>query len=166
MKKAAVFLLAALCCGLFGWLPFEAVDASELTVVQVLAVAAEEHGVTVFAPEGLSGAGADFDAAIENLAAHAPGRLFLGAAEHVILTDGAARALSGIARSGALRPAVRLYTTDADAQTLMEDAQALTAFLSAHPGNARLADVRRALYDGAAVRLPRLGRKAGGYETV
>ena len=160
MKKAAVFLLAALCCGLFGWLPFEAVDASELTVVQVLAVAADEQDVTVFAPEGLSGAGADFDAAI------APGRLFLGAAEHVILTDGAARALSGIARSGALRPAVRLYTTDADAQTLMEDAQALTAFLSAHPGNARLADVRRALYDGAAVRLPRLGRKAGGYETV
>ena len=101
MKKAAIFLLAALCCGLFGWLPFEAVDASELTVVQVLAVAADEHGVTVFAPEGLSGTGADFDAAIDNLAAHAPGRLFLGAAEHAVLLPGAARALSGIARSGA-----------------------------------------------------------------
>ena len=166
MKKAAVFLLAALCCGLFGWLPFEAVDASELTVVQVLAVSAGENGVTVYAPEGISGTGADFDAAVKNLAAHAPGKLFLGAAEHVILTNGAANAASGIARSGALRPAVRLYASGADAGALMDDAEALTAFLTAHPGEIRLADVRRALYDGAGVTLPRLKKGEGGYETA
>lgn len=166
MKKAAVFLLAALLCGLFGGLPFEAVDASELTVVQVLAVSADERGVTVFAPEGISGAGADFDAAVGDLAAHAPGKLFLGAAEHVILTDGAAGAASGIARSGALRPAVRLYSSGEDAGALMGDAQALTEFLGAHPGKIRLADVRRALYDGAGVILPRLEKGEGGYETA
>ncbi len=166
MKKPVMFLLAALLCGLFGWLPFEAVDASELTVVQVLAVAADENGVTVYAPEGIAGAGADFDAAVEDLASHAPGRLFLGAAEHVILTDGAANAASGIARSGALRPAVRLYASGEDAGALMEDAEALAEFLTAHPGEVRLADVRRALYGGAGVTLPNLTKGDGGYETA
>lgn len=165
MKRLAVFALAVLALGMAGALPFETVDCSGLVVVQVLAVGRGADGaVTVYAPDGLRGEGAAFDDALDDLAAHAPGTLFLGAAEHLILADAAAA--SSIARSGALRPAVRLYASRLAPETLMEDAQALGEFLAAHPGAVRLGDLRAALYEGAAVRLPALRREAGGYETV
>lgn len=166
MKKLALFALAALAAGLFGWLPFRAVDCSELVVVQVLAVAPAEDGVTVFAPDGLSGTGDSLTAALSDLAAHAPGTLFLGAAEHLIVSDGAAAAIADAARADDLRPAVRLYATALDAGALMEDAAGLTAYLRAHPGTVRLGDVRAARYDGTAVHLPALRKETGGYATV
>lgn len=165
MKKLAFCAAAAVL--LAAGAPLRGSDCAQLVVVQVLAVARGADGVVaVWAPGGLSGRGADFDAALSDLAAHAPGTLFLGAAEHVILAPGGAGALAQLARSDALRPAVRLYVTAEEPEELLEDAQTLAECLRAHPGTVRLTRVRAAALEGGAVRIPALVREGGGYAAV
>ncbi len=167
MKRLTIFCILAALAGLFGLLPFTPSDAAELVVVQTLVVAEDAAGrVTLFAADGLTGEGADFEAAAEDLAARAPGELFLGAVEHLILTGTSADCLADAAHGDTLRPAVRVYTSELPAQRLAEDSETLTSFLNAHPGGVRLSDVRAALYEGAGVNIPHLNGEEGSYETL
>ncbi len=167
MKRLIVFAVLAAAAGLSGLLPFRPSDAAELVVVQTLIAETDADGaVTLYGPDGLSGTGQDLNAAAQALGAHAPGELFLGAVEHLILVSASADRLAEAASGGLLRPAVRVYASSLSAQALAEDIDTLTDFLSAHPGGVRLSDVRAALREGTGVELPWLLGKEGGYETV
>lgn len=139
-----------------GWLPFAPTDAAELVVVQTLALREADGQVTLTAPDGLCGSGADFAAAADDLAAHAPGELFFGAVEQLIVAGTPGAALADAARSNLLRPTVCVYAGEA------EPTEELTALLRAHPGDVCLNDLRAALYGGGAVALPQLEEAPDG----
>lgn len=166
MKSIIMYLLIAFAV-LAGGLPFEEADTADLVVVRMLAVSEDAYGrVTLCGPDGLRGEGGDFAAAVESLAAHAPGTLFLGACEHLVLTGSSADCLADCAAGGGLRPAVRVYFTDMEQSELARQLETLTEYLSAHPGDVRLSDVRAALYEGTRLDIPRLQGEEGAYETV
>ncbi len=167
MHRVIWFAVLAALAGLCGWLPFSPTDAVELVVVETLVVSEDANGrVTLYGPDGLTGSGAGFDDAAADLAAHAPGQLFLGAAEHLVFAGSAVDSLAEAAHGDTLRPAVRVYVCSEPAEVLVEQEKEVTQYLSAHPGGVRLSDVRAALYERTRIELPQLQGKEGAYETV
>lgn len=167
MQRVILFVVLAAFAGLTGLLPFSPSDAAKLVVVETLVVSQDAYGrVTLYGPDGLTGTGTDFDDAVAELAAHAPGQLFLGAAEHLVFAGGAIDSLAGAAHGDTLRPAVRVYVSAEPAEVLVDKEKEVTKYLSAHPGAVRLSDVRAALYERTRIVLPQLLGKEGSYETV
>ena len=158
IKRLFVLVVAAVALRITGLLPFETGDVARLKPVETLVVFAE-HGEVVLNWEEGSGRGNDWDAALEDLRQSAEGGLFLKTAEQIVLCGGAETLLQKIVRSEALRPAATVCIC----YDQTPDPKQVGKYLSAHPSELTLQQIRAAQLRGEPVELPVLTKTKGGW---
>ena len=129
------WMVAALAAAALTLMPSHTADVGELLPVELLYVDCEQTGVRVETDTGEMGYGEDLAAALSDLKAAAPGRVFLETADYLVVTREAAYLLPQLRKI--LRPATRVclgVNTDAGAAD----------YLSAHKPEIMLKDVRPA----------------------
>ena len=156
MKKLLFVLLAAGVLTAMGLLPFRAVDASKLLPVKTVIVtkAGEEYVVDI--GSGVRAVGDTLRQALDRLREEVSGQVFLPTAEQVIITEPAEGA---VAEETEFRPAAGIYLTPEPAP----DAEALGAYLDAHPSDVTILDVRAALALGQRPAIPVIHAADGGF---
>ena len=155
MKKLLFVLLAAGVLTAMGLLPFRAVDASKLLPVKTVIVtkAGEEYVVDI--GSGVRAVGDTLRQALDRLREEVSGQVFLPTAEQVIITEPA----EGAVEETEFRPAAGIYLTPEPAP----DAEALGAYLDAHPSDVTILDVRAALALGQRPAIPVIHAADGGF---
>ena len=159
MKKLCKLLLLAAVLLALGLLPFRASDVAELIPVRTVVITRAGDAYQVDVGQGLKALGKTLAEALDRMRREAPGEIFFRTAEQVVVTRDAADVVPQAAQSPDLRPAAGLYLTPDAAP----DAEAIAAFLSAHPADTTLARVRGELRNGRTPRIPTLRRTEGGY---
>lgn len=159
MKKLLFVLLAAGVLTAMGLLPFRAVDASKLLPVKTVIVtkAGEEYVVDI--GSGVRAVGDTLRQALDRLREEVSGQVFLPTAEQVIITEPAEGAVEAVAEETEFRPAAGIYLTPEPAP----DAEALGAYLDAHPSDVTILDVRAALALGQRPVIPVIHAADGGF---
>ena len=162
MKKLFRLLLFAAALSALAKLPFRSTDAAKLTPVRTVIVthAGEQYEVDIGA--AARGLGRTLAEALDDLRQTVTGALFLPTAEQVIVVDPAgtdSEAVRAVAEESSFCPAAGLYRTG---QTDL-DAEAVGAYLSSHPSNTTIMQVRGRLAMGEQPRLPALRQENGGY---
>lgn len=152
MKRFYIYIVAALALALFGLLPLRGTDAAELIPVRVLLVESEGNQVRVRCDHGVEGTGRNWELALENLQSSAPGQVFFGTVEHVIVARSARYLLPRLASAGELRPAAKLY----DCVQALPEAETAAEFLHAHPGSLTLCRARAAILAGKEPDVPKI----------
>ena len=161
MKRVWIgLILAGVLCACSA-VPSEGTDAAELLPARVLLISAERGTLRLETDQDGVGMGRTLDEAMEDLRAGAPGTVFFGTVEQVIVTRGAWYAMPQIAATKQLRPSARLYLTP----TLPEPETA-AEFLHAHPGTCTLQEARAALLYGRAPEVTTLLMTEGGLRLV
>lgn len=126
MKKKVSWLLAAAAAALlFIFTPFRSSDVAELIPVEILVISKENNQLVVDGGE-VQGRGATWTEAWQDLKQGAPGKVFLGTAEYVVLVGGAANQLDIVAESDLLRPAARVCLCLGEAPEVEKAAKFLT----------------------------------------
>ena len=151
MKWLALTAAGGILLAAFGLYPFRERDAAQLLPVQTLVVAQASGGVRVRADNGLEGWGADYEAAMENLQARAPGEAFLATCAAVVLR--APSFAQAVTEDERLRPAAEVYLSLSPVEP-----EEVSTLLQAHSGGVRIADLRQ-----GATELPRLDCRTGGW---
>lgn len=138
--------------GWCGWLPFEAVDAGKLYVVETLMVEQVGHGVNLAAGD-VQGSGKTVEEALEMLQRNAPGTVFLRQTRRVILCGGYNIDIETL--PDVLPVGAAVYETAEDAQALQEQ-EKLDEILSARERREEyvtLAAVKNGILSGEKVEL-------------
>lgn len=131
MKRWIILAAATVAALLFA--PSEKTDVGELLPVELLYIYKEETGIRVETDTGNLGIGGDLTAALENLKATAPGKVFLETADYLIVTKQTVSLLPQLWEI--LRPATEVCLgVNADAQA--------ADYLSAHKPGVTLNDIR------------------------
>lgn len=157
MKQIVWFLLLAAVLSMTGLLPFDNNDVASLVPVQALTVDVKEDQVIL--DGGLcQGRGENWQQALEDLRNSADGAVFLGTAEHVILSKRAVALLPDVIRSRELRPAAVICVCPGDPPEPEEAA----SYLSAHDGGMTIQKVQAILLREEGVALPMLVKTEGG----
>lgn len=150
MKKGIIALVLAVLAAVRG--PFVRRDVSQLQPARTLSVFRTETGqVRVETEAGLSGTGENWETAVAQLEADAPGYLFLSTAEQVVLEQDCADVVPEAVCSGDLRPAARLYLTRGPA-----DPEKAGEYLQSRRFGPTAGQIRRAISQEREVRLPLL----------
>lgn len=126
------FLVALLAAWLLLGTPFSGGNVADLSPVEILCLSREGGEILAVCDSGIAARGWDVAAAVENLHAAAPGRLFLGTVDNVVFTDVTPDA--ALLLDVGLRPAVGLYR----ARKKVEDPDALAEYLRTHGGGTTL----------------------------
>lgn len=159
MKKLLLILAVLVILGALELLPFRAVDAAKLLPVKTVIITRSGERYEVDIGAGVRAVGRTLSEALERLREEVTGEVFLPTAEQVILTEPAADALEAVAEEPSFRPAAGVYRCPDP----NPDAEALGRYLSSHPSNYTILDVRAALAQGQRPLPPRVLRTAGGY---
>lgn len=157
MKRIALFVLLAAALRMSGWLPFENRDVADLVPIQALVVSLDGETVVLDGGEA-EGRGGDWMAALDDLKQSADGDVFLGTAEHVVLSGPAVKLLPEIVESSALRPAAVVCFAPGQPPDPSEAAD----YLAARDSDWTVQQIRAALLQGKTVRLPCLVETEGG----
>lgn len=120
MNKWILGAAAAVTVSWCGWLPFEAVDAGELYVVENLLVEADGRQVTLCA-EDVSGSGKNLEEALTAMETNAPGRLFLRQTRRLIFCDGGEYYINMYDLPQELPVGMAVYRTERTAEELLEE---------------------------------------------
>lgn len=158
MKKLLICTALLLAAELLGWLPAEQKDVGDLLPVRALVVSREEGQLVLDGGEKLRGQGADWNAAMEDLRASAPGDAFFGTADYVILADGAQTVLMDVLGERELRPAAQVYAADG-----VPEADEAADYLKAHEAGVTVQKLQAAVLEGTRLPLPRLHCENGRY---
>lgn len=156
-KKWSVILFLGVLAGFASVLPFQSSDVAQLVPVETLVVSMDQ-GEVVLNGGACQGRGATWQEAWSDLQKGAAGTVFLGTAEQVVLTGGAAELLPDAAWCEGLRPAATVCVCPGPAPEPEEAA----AYLGAHNGGVTLQSVQAALLAGEAIELPVLINGEGG----
>lgn len=148
MRFLAVWLLLCLLLGT----PFVSSNVAELAPVEILCLQKDGAEILAVCDGGIAARGATAEQAVQALHNAAPGRLFLGTVDHLVVT-GLRPDASGLMGLG-LRPAVGVY----EAPEKAEDPGALAKYLRVHSGGVTLG----MLEEDGSLSLPRLERGASG----
>lgn len=162
MKKLFRLLLLAAALAALANLPFRSTDAAKLKPVRTVIVTHNEEQYEVEVGAAAHGIGKTLSEALDALRRTVSGVLFLPTAEQVIVVDPAGtdrEAVSAVAGEASFCPAAGLYRTE---ETDL-DAKAVGAYLSSHPSNTTIMQVRGRLAMGEPPRIPELRRENGGY---
>jgi hypothetical protein len=159
VKKLLWISLAVLMLGALGLLPFHATDAAKLLPVKTVIVTRSGDAYTVDVGAGVRAVGQTLREALARLREEVTGVIFLPTAEQVVITEPAGDAVEAVAEESAFRPAAGIYVTPEQAP----DAKALGDYLASHESNTTILDLRRALAEGQAQRLPRVVAADGGW---
>lgn len=120
MNKWILGAAAAVAVSWCGWLPFEAVDAGELYVVENLLVEADGQQVTLHT-EDVSGSGKDLEEAFLAMQANAPGQLFLRQTRRLIFCGGGEYYINMYDLPHELPVGMAVYQTEQTAEELLEE---------------------------------------------
>ena len=157
MKRMILFVCLAAALRMSGLLPFSGSDVAELAPVEALTVDWKQ-GQVVLNGGACQGYGKDWAAALEDLHRGAEGTVFLGTAEHVVLSEDAVRLLPDVIRSEELRPAAVICVCDGP----LPEPEDAAAYLSAHNAGMTIQKVQAAMVRGEGVALPVLRETEGG----
>ena len=157
MKRIVLFVILATALSLTGFLPFESNDVASLIPVETLTVDLREGNV-ILKGKDCQGLGADWQSALEDLRESGTGTVFLGTAEHVVLSKRATSLLPDIIRSEVLRPAAVICVCPAEPPKPEEAAK----YLSAHNAGVTIQKVQAVLLRGEGIQLPMLVKTEGG----
>lgn len=162
MKKIVRWLLLAVVLGAMGLLPFRGTDAAKLVPVRTVLVTRSGDQYEVDVGRAVRGIGRTLSEALAKLREQATGELFFPTAEQVIVVDPAGtdgETVRAVTEAPEFRPGAGLYrTTEPDL-----DAEAVGAYLSSHPCNTTIMEIRGALRSGDEPELPVLREADGGY---
>ena len=158
MKKIRTWALLTAALVIFGVLPVQGTDVAELLPARVLTVEAVPGGIRLDTEGGISGIGTTLELAMADLKRTAPGALFLGTVEHVIVARNAWDQAEALTAGEALRPAAKLYLAEK-----RPEPEAAQTYLSAHPGTLTLGRARALLLLGQALHPPRLTEENGRF---
>ena len=109
MKRVLVLLAGCALAAMTGFLPWKASDAASLLPVSTLLIDVSEGQTVLYAVDELQGAGDDLAAAMEDMASRAPGNLFFGQVERVVVSQDAMRVLYPAAKEALLRLNTAVY---------------------------------------------------------
>ncbi len=157
MKTSRTWARLAAAAVVLGVLPVRGTDVAELLPTRVLTAEAVPGGIRLNTEGGISGTGATLELAMADLKRTAPGALFLGTVEQVIVARNAWNQAEALTAGEALRPAAKLYLAER-----VPEPEAAQAYLSAHPGSLTLGRARALLLLGQALDPPRLTEESGG----
>ena len=161
MKRELIYLLLAAGVIFSGGLPFVSRDVGELRPVQTALIRMEEERVILETDLGDRGIGTDWSSAMADLEAKAPGAVFIGTANFLLLEDGASALLPELAKQTELNPGCALCLAPAEV-----DLEAVSLYLNTHEPDWNLDRLRQAQAAGEPVELPRLTEVDGGYLLV
>ena len=159
MKRFYIYIVAAAALILLGFLPLQGTDVSELIPVRVMLVESEGNQVRVRCDHDVEGTGRNWELALENLRSSAPGQVFFGTVEHVVVDRSAWFLMPRLAAAGELRPAAKLYFC----QQPLPDPEAAAEFLHAHPGSLTLCRARAAILAGKQADTPKITEQEGRF---
>lgn len=159
MKKLMLLAAAALLLGALGLLPFRATDAAKLLPVKTVIVTRSGDSYVVDVGAGVKAVGRTLREALGRLREEVTGEVFLPTAEQVIITEPAEGAVEAVAEETEFRPAAGIYLTPEPAP----DAEAMGAYLDAHPSDVTILDVRAALALGQRPAIPVIHAADGGF---
>ncbi len=149
MKKwvaGIAVVLAAIC-----FHPFEAADTGELLVAQTLMIEEEEDALSLWAA-GLHATGKTAQSAVNQMADHAPGKLFLRQLKRIILCGGAEQ-LERMELPEEIPMGAVVYRSKEPAEALSERLEELEAVLEARERRERnlptLAQLKNEQIEGA-----------------
>lgn len=157
---AAILVGAASLAGLW---PFTAVDAAKVVPVETLAVAREAAGYCLYAGDGLTGRGATLDEALENLEQTAPGTVFFGTVQRVILPAESLDLAHDLLLGGQFRPSVWVYGSAVPKEA---EAEVLEAHESRSRDGATLGRVAAAQLGGPAISVAKVAAVEGSWQLV
>lgn len=140
---AAAVLLIILC-----GLPFQEHETARLLPMKTVQVELTADGVHLVSEIG-EGSGANWNAAVQNLRANAPGEVFFDTAEQLILCDRAVTIVPEILEDGTLRPAAQVYRADA-----LQEPEGLNDYLAAHESALTLGALRAYIAEDASYQIP------------
>lgn len=159
MKKLLGVLLVLAALAALGLLPFHGTDAAKLLPVKTVVVTKSGDVYTVDVGAGVRAVGRSLAEALKRLREEVTGTVFFPTAEQVVVTEPADDALEAVAEERAFRPAAGIYRTPEAAP----DAAAVGEYLSAHPSNVTVLDLRVALAAGERPEVPTLLAADGGW---
>ena len=158
MNKLWILLAAALVLAVYQLIPFKATDVSKLQPVQTMVISTQDGTVCVSCDEDLTGYGSTLRQAMKDLENSAPGTVFLGTAEQIVVC-GDSNLIRQLTEIKELRPAAQLYLADT-----VPDAEEVTAFLYSHDTDVTLLDLKAAVVYGQSLTVPCLAEEQGRYE--
>lgn len=118
MKWIVWAAAAALVCRC-GWLPFEAVDAGKLYVVEDLMIEWDD-GEFFLRGGDVTGGGEDVETALKALEENAPGQLFLRQTRRLIFCGGAEKLVDPLELPWEIPAGATVYRTEKDADEISE----------------------------------------------
>lgn len=158
MKKKGLGLLAGAAAGLLVLgAPFRSSDVAELVPLEILVISRQDGQLVVDGGE-VQGRGRSWAEAWQDLKRGAPGTVFPGTAEYVVLVGEAVDQLESVAESGLLRPAARVCRCPGEAPRTEQAAE----YLTVQEGGVTLQMVSAARLRGKQPALPVLLRTKGG----
>lgn len=158
MKKKGSWLLAGAAAALLlTFTPFRSSDVAELIPVEILVISKEDDQLVVDGGQ-IQGRGATWTEAWQDLKQGAPGKVFLGTAEYVVLVGDAIDQLDIVAESELLRPAARVCYCPGETPQVEQAAK----YLTVKEGGVTLQKVCAAKLQGQEPELPVLIHTKGG----
>lgn len=157
MKRLIWIVVLVAAVKLSGLIPFESSDVAELVPIEALTVDVEGNQV-ILDGGACQGYGEDWEAALQDLHQGAEGKVFLGTAEQVVLSERALRLLPDIVRCEQLRPAAVICVCPGRTPA-PED---VATYLSAHDAGVTIQRVQAAMLARESIVLPRLIHTEGG----
>lgn len=137
MKHWMVYLATALTLVIAGQRPFTAWDVGRLRPAQTLCVSLESGRVVLRTDSGDLGRGGDWAGAMEDLESAAPGRIFLGTVDFLLLEDSAQALLPELLRLDNLNPGCELCRV-----SHIPDLETAGQYLTAHRPESNLRRIR------------------------
>jgi hypothetical protein len=162
MKRIILTAALVAAASLAGLWPFSGTDAAQVVPVETLCIRREGNIVRVLAEDGLTGSGDTLAAALGDLAEGAPGKVFFGTVQRVILTRDALPLVKDLLSQGGFRPSVWVYLTEGTIQ------EGDPAVLRAHETNqeieATLSRVLASDLGGPAVTVAQVTLEEGSWQ--
>lgn len=156
MKRWIVYLVVIAAVVLTGSLPFSSHDVGQLRPVETIFVQLQNGQVLLAADTGDTGAGENWEAAMRDLEAKAPGTIFIGTASFLLLDKSAAELLPELLEKQELSPSCAVCFAPEGL-----DLEEAGKYLRAHEPEADIRTLR-----AERVLLPYLTQTDGGYLLV
>lgn len=156
MKRWMVYLVLIAAVVLTGSLPFSSHDVGQLRPVETIFVQQEDGRVLLAADTGDTGAGEDWQTAMADLEARAPGTIFIGTASFLLLDVSAAELLPELLENREFSPSCAVCFAPEGL-----DLEDVGKYLRAHEPEADIRTLR-----AERTPLPYLTQTDGGYLLV
>ncbi len=161
-KQIALVVVLVALAALTGFWPFENVDAAEVVPVETLVIARDGETIQLYADDGLTAQGPTLAQALEQMAAAAPGTVFFGTVQRVILTQNAMDLTKELFLRTEFRPSVWVYAAAGQAEEA--DAAVLAAYEARQKDGATLCRVIGAALGGPTVQVAKVEIRDGSWQ--